>query len=156
DIGTGANWRIQELVAGETGWHFDLDGQGVDIPMALQRSPDGSLIAAGMIDRGNGDRDALVVSVGPDGKERWRYSEAKPGVQGCAGVALDAAGNIYLAGESDRHWEIASLDASGKLRWRYADPSEGMARSISVDRDGNLFVAGEEPQGWRVAKLTGD
>jgi DNA-binding beta-propeller fold protein YncE len=156
DVGSGADWRIQQLLAGQPGWRFDLSGSEVDIPLALTRTPDGTLVATGMEDDEDGDRDAMVVAIGSDGRERWRHNEARPGEQTCRGIAADQRGTVYLACESEGRWEIASFDSTGKRRWQHDDGTRGSARAIAADSDGGIFVAGEQPQGWRVVKLGDD
>ncbi len=77
-------------------------------------------------------------------------------------VAVDASGNIYLAGESDGTWGnpvrassgydafVAKLDPSGNLIWNtflggsYLDT----ATALVVDGNGNVYVAGSAFTTW--------
>jgi sugar lactone lactonase YvrE len=158
DIGTGADWRIQELDAsGKPGWHFDFGADNVDVPYGLMRTSDGQIVAAGMSFGGDeSGRDATVIALGKDGHERWRHVDAKPGAQTSHAIAADGANNLYVAGESAGHWDVVSFDGKGTPRWHFEDGTAGSANDISVSADGHVFVAGNEPQGWRVIKLTPD
>jgi hypothetical protein len=70
------------------------------------------------------------------------------------GVAVDATGNIYVAGESSDQWTVFSLNGLGTPRWTVHD-GRGSARGIDVDREGNLLVAGDNRVQWLVDKRRG-
>ncbi|MDH4210319.1 MAG: T9SS type A sorting domain-containing protein [candidate division WOR-3 bacterium] len=97
--------------------------------------------------------DFTVISLTPDGSERWIYRHQGPYIgDGCVrALAYGADGNIYAAGyderfQSGRDFIIVSLDTSGTERWvyRYNGPGNNTddAYSIVCGSDGNVYAAG--------------
>ena len=109
-----------------------------------------------------GGQDIFVAKLDPNGKHLWskRFGDAGQ-FQVAQAVAVDAQGNIVLAGEFDGTVSfgggaittagesdifVAKLDPDGKHVWskRFGDVSDGQkARSITVDKTGAVLVAGE-------------
>lgn len=95
-----------------------------------------------------------IVKLSPSGQKAWSkqiWSSGPPGNGSARDVAVDASGNIYIAGtltRKDTGDDIAlvKLSPSGATRWtRYIDGYEGSADSgaaVAVDAKGRVFVAG--------------
>ena len=79
------------------------------------------------------------------------------------GIAVDASGNVYVAGWSEYAWGspvrafsvsidafAAKLDRNGNLIWNTFLGGSGLdsARGIAVDGSGNVFVAGSSTAAW--------
>ena len=157
DIGSGADWVVERRGADNSKrWRYEIVDPGVQIPHAIALGADGQLVVAGEAPgKGSSGKDALVVALSmADGKERWRYDFAESGFQVAHSVAVDSAGNVYVAGESDDQFVVFSLTAAGAPRWTQHD-GRGAARGIDVDRQGNLIVVGDDHLRWRVDKRDG-
>lgn len=103
------------------------------------------------------DWDFATVKYGVDGARLWakRYDGPESYTDSSSGLALDAAGNVYVAGESfgpSAGWDFATLkyDGSGNVQWesRYDSSASGSVdqwekvTTVQVDSSGNVIVAG--------------
>ncbi len=86
--------------------------------------------------------------------EEWvaRYNGPVNGDDRAIDLAIDAAGNVYVAGESDQNnsegdYCIIKYDSSGAQQWlaQYNGPGNDHDEvwSLAVDVDGNVYVTGE-------------
>ncbi|MFN8641983.1 MAG: FG-GAP-like repeat-containing protein [Candidatus Binatia bacterium] len=152
DIGGGADFIVQRLAPdGSERWQYLLQRPGVEIAHGLALSRDGQQLVAVGETPGSG-KDAIVIALSAaDGKERWRYAPSQPGEQTAYAVATDAAGNLYVAGESATDWAVFSLTPDGQPRWSERDGA-GAALGIAVDPQGNPVVVGGTRLLWRVQK----
>ena len=101
--------------------------------------------------------DAFVAKLDPGGT-RLLYSTFLGGSDddGANALALDAAGNAYIAGNSNSSAGftgvkvtaetfgafVAKVDPSGALLYVFFHPYENTAAAIAVDRAGSAYVAG--------------
>lgn len=71
-------------------------------------------------------------------------------------VAVDSAGNVYVAGQSldagIARYQIAKYNTSGVLQWQKRIGSGYLASSIAVDSSGNIFVYGGGADGLQLIK----
>jgi subtilisin family serine protease len=125
-------------------------GAGEEEGFAIAALADGGLAVAG-----RHDATALTVVFETDGRVRWAaeyHGPASPGYDYGFSATADAAGNIFVAGESwngaDFDWLILSYAPDGSLRFaRTVDhPAEpwklDAAHGIALDPGGDLLVAG--------------
>jgi hypothetical protein len=95
----------------------------------------------------------LVAKYGPAGKLLWARSYRRAGwtTAWAGSVAVDRAGNVYLAGSTvlpghSNDYLVAKYSAGGVRRWvkTYNGPSSDMdiASHIVVDRAGNATITG--------------
>lgn len=93
--------------------------------------------------------DAFVAKLDPTGA-KLLYSTflGGPDWDLAAGLALDAAGNAYVAGTVTNSTKpgifVKKLDAQGALVYSYFHPS-GSAAAIAVDAAGSVYVTGVVP-----------
>ena len=101
--------------------------------------------------------DAFIAKLNPAGT-RLLYSTFLGGSDddGANALALDAAGNAYIAGNSNSSAGftgvkvtadtfgafVAKVDPSGALLYAFFHPYENTAAAIAVDRTGSAYVAG--------------
>jgi hypothetical protein len=98
--------------------------------------------------------DAYVRKLSPSGKHLWTRQFGTAGADRAFSVALDAAGNVYVAGSASGElsgsyrggtdaW-VRKLAPNGKLRWawQFGTPTDDAAVAVAVDRAGNAYVVG--------------
>jgi hypothetical protein len=101
--------------------------------------------------------DMTVVKYGPDGSIVWAKSLGNSGTSDhCNAVALDSAGNVYLAGSTVYNGENAAAlikyNSKGVLQWQKCfrgggGDAPGTIREytgIAVDSSNNIFVCGRD------------
>ena len=104
-----------------------------------------------------GKSDAFVRKYDPNGKEIWARQFGTPDVDTAAGVAVDSAGNIYIAGDtlgslpgqtSAGSYDafVRKYDPNGKEIWtrQFGTPLPDVdtAAGVAVDSAGNIYIAG--------------
>lgn len=107
-----------------------------------------------------GGYDALVVQLGADGVPAWARSFGDAGDQSVAAVAVDAGGQVVIAGtytgtlklsdslslttQAPQSAFVARLDGGGKVTWGTTLGATGstLARGVAVGPDGSVAVVG--------------
>ncbi len=130
-------------------WTHRYNGPGGagEAAEAVCRDSFGNTYAAG----GN-EEQIIVVSVTPEGNERWHYHYSGLGWYNYAWViTCDPGGNVYVAGDigidEDRSdFGVIALTSSGSFRWDYhcngTNGEYAEALSIKLGPDGNIYVCG--------------
>jgi hypothetical protein len=112
-----------------------------------------------------GWEDAFVVKLNNSGAVQWAtYLGSPSGTDRAFGIAVDAAGNIFVCGESNVSWGttirrhytgdidafVAKLDSDGTPVWNtFLGSSAGdKAYGITADRTGNTCVTGYSYGNW--------
>lgn len=103
------------------------------------------------------DWDAFVAMFDGNGNILWNTFLGGSGFDRGYEIALDASGNVFVAGASNASWEspvrafggssdafVAKLDSSGNLLWHTFLGGVGYdeGRGIAVDASGSVFVTG--------------
>ena len=98
--------------------------------------------------------DGFVRSFDGDGVVRWTRQFGTTSGDRAFGVATDANGNVYVAGETFGALEgtaagggdafVRSYDGDGAHRWtrQFGTGSVDIARGVSTDASGNVYVTG--------------
>ena len=102
-----------------------------------------------------GGLDAYVRKYDPEGGVLWTRQFGTPGSDTATGVALDAAGNLYVVGTTDGALprQTSSLDSDGCLRrydgdgsvvrvQRFGTGADDGANAVAVADRGNVYVGG--------------
>jgi hypothetical protein len=123
---------------------------------------DGNIYAAGTVwgEEYDHEEDFAVVSLRPDGTQRWQYLHNGPASSSDCAYAIACAPNgmIYAAG---KEWTgqgarenafIAALDSNGIERWTYSyngtNNNADIFWSITLGDDGNIYAAGQCNGDW--------
>ena len=108
--------------------------------------------------------DAFVAKLSPGGTLIWNTFLGGEGDDMSHSIAVDTAGNVYVAGTANLTWGspvrayqggmndvwAAKLDASGGLQWNTflgGDQNDTPA-AVAVDGSGNIYVCGESVSTW--------
>jgi DNA-binding beta-propeller fold protein YncE len=129
-----------------------FNGEEVDLAFAVATDREGNAYIAGSsgshwfagtgayIENRVGN---YVLKLGPDGQLQKLFLLPEPRGQARA-VAVDAAGNLYVAGGSGPDVWVLKLDPAGNLLWQadIGGSQDEEATSIAVDTAGQAWVAG--------------
>jgi Beta-propeller repeat len=136
-------------------------GSGEDVPAAI--ACDGS----GIYVTGRSNSDYTTIKYDFNGVQQWVRSYNGPGNSSDAPAALvvDAAGNIYVTGQSpgsgtNDDYATIKYDAAGTQQWvrRYDGPTTTFASdydravALALDAAGNVFVTGNSSDDFATVK----
>lgn len=155
-------------------WHTFLGGGYPDAGSALALDPTGQVFLCGysfaswgtpIRSHKGGYGDAFVAKLDSQGALLWHTFVGGDGGDGCADMALDASGKVYVIGTSDATWGnpirafafnglsdafVAKLDSQGALLWHTflggGDPDVGTA--IALDSGSHAYITGESFGTW--------
>jgi hypothetical protein len=160
-------------------WATEAGGASSDEPQSVAVDQQGNVIVAGSYQQGAsfgqhklssaGSNDGFVAKLSPAGQPLWAHSVGGKGADFAHGVAVDGAGDIYIAGSFNWDADFGStqlsaaggvyadiyvhkLDAAGGDEWAVSAGGKKFdaADDIVVDAAGNLFITGNF---WDVAKF---
>ncbi len=127
--------------------------RGVDRPNAIAVDGSGNVVVAGYSYSGSSaGNDFLTVKYDTSGNELWRATfDAAGGSDLGFALAIDASGNVYLAGQgfngTDNDYLTIKYDASGAKQWHRMANGTGnagdIAYAVAVDASGNVIVHGQ-------------
>jgi len=147
-------------------WNTFLGGSGDDIGYGIAVDTNGNVYVNGFskttwgspIGPFNGIEDGFVAKLDANGSLQWNTFLGGPGYdRGQARIAVDAAGNSYVTGQSNAAWGTpvapytggwdgyaAKLDTNGSLQWStfVGGSSNEYGYGIALDTDGNSYVSG--------------
>ncbi len=136
-------------------WVYTYNGLGNsnDQCYSIIYGNDGNIYAAGYAYNGDSNKDFLVISLTPDGTERWVYTYNGPADSADVAYSLvyGLDGNIYVAGygyqnSSNKDILVISLTPDGEERWTYfyngLGNGDDEAKEIIYGSDNNVYCAG--------------
>ncbi len=152
--------------AGNERWVYRYDGgaRGMDSAFDIAVGADGNIYAGGICTVDDDFYyDMCLVSLAPDGTERWIRHYNGPANHGDAvwSVAAGSDGNIYVGGKASMiFWDdfiVASFAPDGQMRWAYvyngtANNEDGVNQVIQGN-DGNIYAVGKTSETGRSREL---
>jgi hypothetical protein len=140
---------VNNTVVSSGPWAKRLGGTGNDAPGAVAVDAAGNVYLAGYfngtVDFGGspvtsaGDADIFVAKYSSSGVHVWSKRFGGTGLDNATAIALDASGNIFVAG-SFAGGSLMKLSSQGDLLWTKG-PACGFA-SVAVDSQGNVIATG--------------
>ena len=141
--------------AGTLLWVARYDGPGGynDQASAIAVDTEGNVYVSGQSYGTGAATDYATIKYNANGVEQWvaRYDGPGKGSDVVFDMTLDAAGNVYVTGESDggnsrRDYATIKYDRGGNILWvaTYDGPGNyhDSARAIALDAAGNVYVTG--------------
>lgn len=155
--GTGTDYRLAKYnSAGVLQWtvHYSGPGNASDFATALVLDTAGNVYVTGYSHGGSLYYDYATIKFDNAGVQQWtqRYNYAAADSNDRAyAIAVDAAGNVYVAGESysgSTSYDYATIkyNNAGVQQWVQRTTTLGAytdrATDVAVDAAGNVFAAG--------------
>jgi len=164
----GSDWAtVKYDYAGQEIWVARYE-EGIGQPEAMAVDADGNVYVTGYNNNDNAI-DVVTFKYSPDGELLWEERYISSGGNNSPNdIAIDASGDIYIAGASlipgqdDFDLLLLKYDSEGNELWvRTLDNGDEQLDSgyaLTIDRDGNAIVAGwTEPAAYLVKySPTGD
>lgn len=146
---------IKYSPAGTEEWVARFNGVANDFDVALAVAVDcsGNVFVTGQSAGINSSLDYLTIKYNSSGVEEWTKLYNGPGnaEDGAAGIALDAAGDVYVSGistgiNSGFDYTIVKYNSSGTEQWvsRYngTDNGDDWCTAMALDNLGDIYVTG--------------
>lgn len=147
---------------GVSQWVQQFGTAGLDVAAGVAIGPAGSLFVVGRTEAAlageahAGGLDAFVARLNTSGQLEWLRLIGSSGDEMARGLAVDAAGNVMVVGETKGALQsgaaagatdgfLAKFDPSGARRWlrQFGTPGEESVTSVGIDSGGNAFVTGQ-------------
>jgi hypothetical protein len=154
-------------------WSTFMGSTGEDDGHAIAVDDSGNVYVAGASDAtwgtplnphaGGADFDVFVAKLNSSGVLQWNTFMGSSSFDECWDMAVDAGGNLYIAGYSFATWGsplsgfagstdafAAKLNSSGAMQWStFAGSADyDQANAICVDGSSNVYVAGNSSAAW--------
>ncbi|PYJ00007.1 MAG: hypothetical protein DMF00_09265 [Verrucomicrobia bacterium] len=159
-IGTGWDYAtIKYNNSGTQQWvaRYNGPGNGDDEGDFIAVDSSGNVYVAGLSTGSGTGWDYATIKYNASGVQQWvtRYNGPAGGNDAPNGMAIDAAGNVYVTGNSlgigtGYDYATVKYNSSGTQQWvtRYNGPVNGgdYGNAIAVDSSGNVYVTRVEPR----------
>ncbi|MBX7131739.1 MAG: SBBP repeat-containing protein [Fimbriimonadaceae bacterium] len=138
----------QAQVASES-WNIRYNSPGnlQDSAVAMATDSAGALVVVGQTYSGS-DADMWIAKFNASGGLMWSatYAGTSTDQDVASEVALDSAGNVYVAGTSGTSFALLKYNSSGVRQWvqRFQDTVNGysVANGLALDGSGNVIITG--------------
>lgn len=156
-MGSGSNFdyaTVKYNSAGQEQWSARYNGPAnfIDAANAITVDAAGNVYVTGISTGTTSFSDYATIKYNSSGQEQWaaRYNGPSNGTDEAFSVAVDAAGNVYVTGQSlsatNYDYATVKYNSSGQQQWasRYNGPQNSIdnAAVVRVDGAGNVYVTG--------------
>jgi len=159
--GSGLDFAtVKYNAAGQEQWAIRYNGtnNADDVPSAMYVDASGNVFVTGGSSGSTSSNDYVTIKYNSAGQEQWnsRYNGTGNDNHISFGIAVSAAGNVYVTGSSigqgsATDYATVMYNSSGAQQWaaRYNGPNNTSddAAAIEVDQSGNAFVTGASNSG---------
>jgi hypothetical protein len=152
-------------------WNTFLGSETDDQAFGIALDPAGNVYVAGASDATwgspltahHGGYDIFVAKLDSDGNLVWNTFFGGSDNEFASGIAVDAAGNLYLTGATYETWAspirgfsgivdafAAKIDSTGTLLWNtfLGSAADDSGNAVAVDGRGNVYVSGYSSAAW--------
>lgn len=135
-------------------WVKKIDRQFEDIPLSMRVDVSGNVVVTGYSRASGGSAMYLTAKYNSSGDTLWTktYTGENSDASTARSVCTDAAGNIYVTGNSAKFaqgndYVTIKYNSSGGLLWtrRYNSPlgnSQDVPTSMTIDASSNIYITG--------------
>ena len=139
-------------------WSRQFGSAGTDAATAVAVDASGNVYVTGLLSTGAANTDSADVFVhkyDADGTQAWTQQFGNSAHEAGGAIAVDANGNVYVAGQTDGVLDgaangmtdgfVRKYDASGTHEWtrQFGTPATELTAALAVDANGNVYVAGQ-------------
>lgn len=154
--GTGADYATLAYSSdGTLLWAKRYNGaaSGFDEARAIAVDPSSNVYVTGISTNASASQEIVTIKYSSAGDTAWtaHYNAPADGGDGANAIAVDAVGNVYVAGYStnsfgNESYQTLKYDATGSLVWqaRYGGllGNDDYAVGVAVDASGGVYVTG--------------
>ncbi len=134
---------------------YNGPGDSWDYPEDIEIDESGNVYITGRSEGSGTDFDFATIKYNSSGSQQWvaRYDGYTSGFDQAWGLGLDAAGNVYVTGDSewsypDEDWITVKYNNNGVQQWeaRHDGPAvnNDVPSDLEVDAAGNILVTGRD------------
>ena len=142
---------IPSVVFSQT-WEHNYGGSNIEYCYSVIQTSDGGFAAAGYtnVNYGGGAKDAYIVKTDANGAMQWQQVVGGTGDDIGYAIAQNAAGEIYVAGQTTSYGVdnsdvyLIKLSAAGNIIWtnHYGGAMTDYGKGIALTATGDIIVAG--------------
>ena len=157
-------FTIKYDASGKIVWTARYDGPGhaFDMASAICLDTAGNVYVTGTSAGDNTGHDYATIKYNAAGREQWvgRYNAIANQSDKAMGIEVDAAGNVYVTGQSASEYATVKYNPQGEQLWvaRYPGSIYGdeVMPKMALDAHGNVYVCGTSVGNWNFVIIKYD
>ena len=143
-------WLVNFNNQGDTIHSKVISHDGYDVPVRLIIFPDGSYLLAALNGKPGSEQTPWVLSISPDGSEKWRKLHDTPTLSGRTGIVSNSDASWWWLNNTDKEQTPASvklslMNSEGEQvsETVYTDKMAMYGHALRLLPDGSLAVSGQ-------------